>query len=208
MRKMIAIALLIVALAGLVYGVLGITTKTVAIKTDEAEGVYNLVDDSYEGQMAFSGMDGFAKSMSDLKKLAQARRNRQIGIGFGVCAVFGVIGASLLLKKNTDRSDSPHPVQEAKEVNIPDTSLTPKEERQNIVILTQNRVKEFSQNNIRGEAADELGKSKNPEAVAALLDAVENDPARNVRGRALTALSEIALSGAPEVNRKSFCFFE
>ncbi|MGI6578940.1 MAG: hypothetical protein ACOX3H_01635 [Saccharofermentanales bacterium] len=106
MRKIIAIVLLIVAVAGLVYGVLGITTKTVKIKTDEAEGIYNLGNDSYEGQMAFSSMGGFAKSMNDLQKLAKTQRNKQIGIGLGVCAVCSVISVSLLLKRNTDRSYS------------------------------------------------------------------------------------------------------
>lgn len=104
MRKIIAIILLIVAVAGLVYGVLGIMTKTVKIKTDKAEGIYNLADDSYEGQMAFSSMGGFAQSMSDLQKLAKAQRNKQIGIGLGVCVVCSVIGVSLLLKRKTDQS--------------------------------------------------------------------------------------------------------
>lgn len=96
-------------------------------------------------------------------------------------------------------------VQKAKGVKTPDTALT-SAEKQNIAVLTQNRVEEFSQDNLRGNAADELGKSKNPKAVAALLDAAKNDPAWNVRARALTALSEIALSraGAPEVNREIF----
>lgn len=73
-----------------------------------------------------------------------------------------------------------------------------------IEILTQNRVDEFKNNNIRGAAADELAFSKTPEAAEALLDAVLNDPAWNVRGRALTALGEIALSKEVAVDEDVF----
>lgn len=77
-------------------------------------------------------------------------------------------------------------------------------EKQNIDILTKNVVDEFSQNNIRGNAADELGKSSDPKAVTALMSAAKNDPAWNVRGRALTALGEITSSNAYLVNRDIF----
>ena len=45
-------------------------------------------------------------------------------------------------------------------VKTQDSSLT-SEEKQNIEILTKNVVDEFSKNNVRGKAADELGKSSN-----------------------------------------------
>ena len=53
-------------------------------------------------------------------------------------------------------------------VKTQDSSLT-SEEKQNIEILTKNVVDEFSKNNVRGKAADELGKSSNLEVVKALI---------------------------------------
>lgn len=97
-------------------------------------------------------------------------------------------------KKNT--ADNPS-------IEAQDSPLT-SEEKQNIEILTKNVVDEFSKNNIRGKAADELGKSSNPNAVKALINAAINDPAWNVRGRALTALGEIASSNADLVDRDIF----
>ena len=83
--------------------------------------------------------------------------------------------------------------------------LTP-EETQNIAVLSQNRVAEFKQNNVRGAAADALGKSKNPQAATALINAAKTDPAWNVRGRALTALAAMSAAGdgSPAVNPAIF----
>ena len=73
-----------------------------------------------------------------------------------------------------------------------------------IEILTKNRTDEFKENNIRGAAADELAFSRTPEAAEALLDAIHNDPAWNVRGRSLTALGKIALSKEVPVDEAVF----
>ncbi len=99
MRRGIAIVLLLVAIAGLVYGVLGATSKSVKIKSGSAEGVFNLADNSYEGTVGFSTAGGFAMGMDDLRKLAEAQRTRQMGIGFGAFAVLGFVGVRLF-KKN------------------------------------------------------------------------------------------------------------
>ena len=78
------------------------------------------------------------------------------------------------------------------------------DEKEYIEILVQNRVDKFTENNIRGAAADELAFSKTPEAAEALLNAIHNDPAWNVRGRALTALGKIALSKEVPVDEDVF----
>ena len=63
---------------------------------------------------------------------------------------------------------------------------------ENIRILTDNITDEFAANNKRGAAADALGAVPSDEAVKALVTAAKNDPAWNVRGRALTALGALA----------------
>ena len=99
MRKGIAIVLLVAAVAGLVYGVLGLTAKSVKIKSGDAEGIYHLVDNTYEGSVGFSSRGGLSMGMGDLKKLANDQRNTQMGIGFGSCAVLGLVGIRLLKGK-------------------------------------------------------------------------------------------------------------
>jgi len=59
MRKVIAIILLVAAAAGLVYGILGVTQKTVKVKSGEIEGVYNFAENSYDGTMAWSSAGGY-----------------------------------------------------------------------------------------------------------------------------------------------------
>lgn len=95
-------------------------------------------------------------------------------------------------KKNTGSCSPAAPSKKVTPAKGP--ALTP-EEQKNISILTQNRIDEFSQNNIRGAAADALGSSKSPQAIEALIAAAKTDPAWNVRGRSLTALSTIAAVG-------------
>ena len=99
MRKFIAILLLLAAAAGLVYGVLGATTKAVSIKSGDAVGVFNLSEGTYEGTLGFSSAGGFSMGMDDLRKLAQSQRNKQMWLGFGGGALLGIIGISLLRKK-------------------------------------------------------------------------------------------------------------
>lgn len=99
MRKGIAMVLLLVAVAGLVYGVLSLTVKSVKIKSGDAEGIYHLTDNTYEGTVGFSSRGGFSMGMDDLKKLANDQRNMQMGIGFGSCAVLGLIGIRMLKRK-------------------------------------------------------------------------------------------------------------
>ena len=99
MRKVIAIILLVAAAAGLVYGILGATAKTVKIKNSQAEGVFNFEEGSFEGSMGFSTAGGLAMDIGGLRKLAQSQRSRQMWLGFGAFAVLGVISVSLLRKK-------------------------------------------------------------------------------------------------------------
>ena len=99
MRKIIAIILLVAAAAGLVYGILGVTAKTVKIKNNQAEGVFNFEEGSFEGSMGFSTAGGLAMDMDGLRKLAQSQRSRQMWLGFGAFALLGVVGVSLLRTK-------------------------------------------------------------------------------------------------------------
>ena len=86
-------------MAGLVYGILGATQKTVKVKSDAAEGVYNFAENSFEGSMGFSTAGGFAMDMDGLRKLAQSQRSKQMWMGIGAFVVLGIVGASLLKKK-------------------------------------------------------------------------------------------------------------
>lgn len=99
MRKVIAIILLLVAAAGLVYGILGATTREVKIKSGDAQGVFNLSEGTYQGSIGFSSAGGFSMGMDDLRKLAQSQRSKQMWLGFGGGALLGIIGVSLLRKK-------------------------------------------------------------------------------------------------------------
>ena len=99
MRKVIAIILLVAAAAGLVYGILGATAKTMKIKSGDTEGVYSFVDNSFDGTMAWSSSGGISAGFDGIKKLAHATRNRQMAIGFGAFALLGIVGVSLLRKK-------------------------------------------------------------------------------------------------------------
>ena len=99
MRKIITIILLVAAAAGLVYGILGVTQKTVKVKSGSTEGVYSFEDNSFDGTMAWSSGGGISAGFDDVKKLAQSQRSRQMWIGFGAFAVLGVISVSLLRKK-------------------------------------------------------------------------------------------------------------
>ena len=99
MRKVIAIILLLAAAAGLVYGILGLTAKTVKINSDDAVGVFNLAEGTYEGTVGFSTAGGLSMDMSGLRKLAESQRSKQMWLGFGPGVLLGIIGVSLLRKK-------------------------------------------------------------------------------------------------------------
>lgn len=99
MRKVIAIILLVAAAAGLAYGILGVARKTIKVKFDSSEGVYSFDDNSFDGTMAWSSSGGIFADFDDIKKLAHSQRSRQIWLGFGVFALLGLVGVSLLRKK-------------------------------------------------------------------------------------------------------------
>ena len=99
MRKIIAIVLLVAAAAGLVYGILGVTAKTVKVKSGDVEGVYNFAENSCDGAMVWSSAGGLSGGLENVRKLAHAQRSRQIWLGFGAFALLGVVGVSLLRKK-------------------------------------------------------------------------------------------------------------
>ena len=99
MRKVIAIILLLAAVAGLVYGILGVTAKTIKVKSGDTEGVYSFADNSFDGTMAWSSAGGLAAGFDGIKKLAHSQRNKQMYIGFGAFVVLGLIGVSLLKKR-------------------------------------------------------------------------------------------------------------
>ena len=99
MRKVIAIILLVAAAAGLVYGILGVTQKTVKVKSGSTEGVYSFVDNSFDGTMAWSSGGGISAGFDEIKKLAHSQRSRQMWLGFGAFALLGIVGGSLLKKK-------------------------------------------------------------------------------------------------------------
>lgn len=99
MRKVIAVLLLVAAAAGLVYGILGLTMKTVPIHAGDAQGVYDLAKNSYAGSVGFSTRGGLSVGIGDLKKLANEIRSRQIYLVFGVFAVCGLAGIRLLRRK-------------------------------------------------------------------------------------------------------------
>ena len=99
MRKVIAIILLLAAVGGLVYGIIGATQKTVKVKSGGSELVYNFDDHSYEGSVSWSSAGGLAINASDLPRLAQAQRSRQMWMGIGAFAVLGIAGVCLLRKK-------------------------------------------------------------------------------------------------------------
>ncbi len=99
MRKVIAIILLIAAVGGIVYGVMGATAKTIKIKSGDTEGVYSFEDNSFDGTMAWSSSGGIAAGFDGIKKAANAQRSHQMWIGFGAGALLGIVGVSLLKKK-------------------------------------------------------------------------------------------------------------
>ena len=99
MRKIIAIILLVAAAAGLVYGILGVTQKTIKVKSGDVEGVYNFAENSYDGTMTWSSAGGLSGGLENVKKLAHSQRSRQIWLGFGAFALLGIVGVSLLKKK-------------------------------------------------------------------------------------------------------------
>ena len=99
MRKVIAIILLVAAVAGLIYGILGVTQKTVKVKSGSTEGIYNFADNSFDGTMTWSSGGGISANFDEIKKLAQSQRSNQMWIGFGAFALLGIVGGSLLKKK-------------------------------------------------------------------------------------------------------------
>ena len=99
MRKVIAIILLVAAAAGLVYGILGVTQKTVKVKSGDIEGVYNFEENSYDGTMTLSSAGGLSGGLENVKKLAHSKRSHQMWLGFGAFALLGIVGAALLRKK-------------------------------------------------------------------------------------------------------------
>ena len=100
MRKLIAIILLVAAAAGLVYGILGATDKTVDIHSGDTQGYYDFRDNTYYGTVGWSSAGGLSMAMSDIVKLAKSQRSRQIWTGFGGFVLLGIVGASLLKKRN------------------------------------------------------------------------------------------------------------
>lgn len=99
MRKIIAIILLVAAAAGLVYGILGVTQKTVKVKSGSTVGVYSFEDNSFDGTMTWSSGGGILAGYDDVKKLAHSQRSRQMWLGFGSFALLGIVGVGLLKKK-------------------------------------------------------------------------------------------------------------
>lgn len=99
MRRTIAIILLVAAAAGLVYGVLGATAKTAKIRSGETEGIYTFADQSFDGTVGWSSAGGLSIGASDIRKLAEAQRSRQMWLGFGAFALLGVVGGSLLKRR-------------------------------------------------------------------------------------------------------------
>lgn len=99
MRKVIAIILLVAAAACFVYGILGVTQKTVNVKSGSTVGIYSFVDNSFDGTMGWSSGGGIAGGFDEVKKLAQSQRSRQMWPGFGTFALLGIVGGSLLKKK-------------------------------------------------------------------------------------------------------------
>ena len=99
MRKIIAIILLAAAAAGLVYGILGVTQKTVKVKSGDIEGIYNFAENRYDGTMTWSSSGGLSGGLENVKKLAHSQRNRQMWLGFGAFALLGIAGVILLKKK-------------------------------------------------------------------------------------------------------------
>lgn len=108
MRRTIAIILLVIAAAGLVYGILGATAQTIKLKNDLVEGVYDFSTDSYEGTMVVTSANGLAMDKNGLRKLAKSTRDRQQWIGFGTFAVLSIVGIALLIKRrrHTPRVDN------------------------------------------------------------------------------------------------------
>ena len=99
MRKIIAIILLVAAAAGLVYGILGVTQKTVKVKSGSTVGVYSFEDNSYDGTITWSSGGGISAGFDDVKKLAHSQRSRQMWLGFGAFALLGIVGVGQLKKK-------------------------------------------------------------------------------------------------------------
>jgi len=99
MRRVIAIILLVAAAAGLVYGILGATARTVKISSGDTQGVYSFAENSYEGTVGWSSGGGLSMGISDIRKLAEASRSRQMWLGFGAFALLGIVGGSLLKKR-------------------------------------------------------------------------------------------------------------
>lgn len=99
MRKIIAIILLVAAAAGLIYGILGATAKTVDIHSGDTQGYYDFRDSTYYGTVGWSSAGGLSMDMSDIQKLAQSQRSRQMWLGFGAFALLGIVGASLLKRR-------------------------------------------------------------------------------------------------------------
>ena len=98
-RRIIAIVFLVIAAAGLVYGILGITKKEIKIETNDFQGVYNVKDDSLDGQIVWSTAGGITTDTEAVKSEARSIRTRQIVIGFVACGVAGIIGGCLMRKK-------------------------------------------------------------------------------------------------------------
>ena len=93
------IILLIVAAAGLVYGILGATAKTVDIHSGDTQGYYDFRDNTYHGTIGWSSAFGLSLSVSEVARQAQSQRSRQMWTGFGAFALLGIVGASLLRKQ-------------------------------------------------------------------------------------------------------------
>ena len=106
MRKIIAIILLVAAAAGLVYGILGVTQKTVKVKSGSTVGVYSFEDNSFDGPMAWSSGGGIFAGFDDVKKLAHSQRSRQMWLGFGAFALLGIVVLTL-----PDQADGLVPVR-------------------------------------------------------------------------------------------------
>ena len=78
MHKIIAIILLVIAAAGLVYDILGVPQKTLKVKSGDIKGVYNFAKNSYDGTMTCLSAGGLSSGLENVRKLARSQRSRQM----------------------------------------------------------------------------------------------------------------------------------
>lgn len=98
-RRFFGILLLLAAIAALAWGVMGFTSRTVRVYGGDAKGVYDLVEDTFDGTARFTKAYGKLSGGDELRKLAETCRVRQRYIGLGGGAVVGIAAILLLRKK-------------------------------------------------------------------------------------------------------------